>query len=67
MYTVVKKVMVTLYANYEKTELQIMPQTFRTCGETINDARKNVNQKIKEYANNPYVVEVKPIYEHFEN
>lgn len=61
-----RKVKVTFYTDFNKTETRTMVHTFKTCAETIDQCRINLTKKVNEYANLPLTIEVVPINEHFE-
>lgn len=67
MYTGVRKVEVKVYTDINKVETKVVKHTFKTCGYTIDECRKNLNKKIKEYSENPYIQKVIPVSEYFEN
>ena len=67
MYTGVRKVNATVYTDVEKTIERVITVTFTTCDYTIDDCRKTLNKKMKEYSANPFVKKVTPVSEYFEN
>lgn len=67
VYVGIRKVNATFYTNVEKTEVRTMVHTFKTCQNTIDECRKALTKKVNEYKNNPYIIEVTPISEYFEN
>lgn len=67
MYVGERKIIATVYEDVEKTVTREMTFTFKTCDTTIDKCRKNLNNQVKKYADNPYVAKVTPISEYFEN
>lgn len=65
-YTGVRTVKATFYTDYERTKVETITTRFTGVGETIDKTRKSINEKVKRYTSNTYVIEVTPISEHFE-
>jgi len=62
-----RKVNATFYVDKAHTETRTLTQTFKACAETIDKCRESLNKQVARYADNPYMIEVKPISEHFAN
>ena len=65
-YKGTRKIEATFYADVNKTEVRTMTQTFVTCAYTIDKCRENLTKQVKRYADNPFIVKVTPMSEHFE-
>ena len=66
-YTGVRKVNATVYADLTKTDTRVVTVGFKAYAKTIDEVREILTRQMERYADNPFVVEVKPISEHFEN
>ena len=67
MYVAERKVNAKVYEDVLKTTEKNVTITFKTCGYTVDECRKALNKKMKEYSANPFVKEVTPISEYFAN
>ena len=66
MYIAERVITTTYYTDYERTITRTETKVFKTCDYTIDKCRNNLTEQIKKYTNNPYIVKVVPMYEHFE-
>ena len=62
-----RKIKATFFVDKTRTETRTMVHTFKTCAETIDKCRESLDKQVARYADNPYMIEVKPVSEYFAN